>query len=157
MNQYEVIGSDGDTVGHVVGQEGDLIIVERGHLRKHRYALPQTFVEVDDEAKVVRTTLSKQLIEGSPEVHHDDGIDQKEIAAYYGLAGGWEQPDTLGYGITDPNDPAVGADAQTRRAGLIPPEEKRARMREGEDDVYGPPGRQLIPPDAHEDVPGRKR
>jgi hypothetical protein len=156
MNDYEVIGSDGEKVGHVVAQEGDLIILERGHLRKHRYALPRTFVEVDEEAGVVRTTLSKQLIEDSPEVD-DDGVDEQQIAAYYGLAGGYEQPDTLGYGVTDPNDPAFGADSQTRRAGIIPPEEKRARMREGEDDVYGPPGRQLIPPDAHEDVPGRKQ
>jgi hypothetical protein len=155
MNDYEVIGSDGDTVGHVVGQENDLIIVERGTLRKHRYALPRTFVEIDDEAGVVRTTLSKQLIEDSPEVD-DDGVDEQQIAAYYGLAGGYDQPDTLGSGVTDPDGPAFGADTQTRRAGIIPPEEKRARMREGEDDVYGPPGRQLIPPDPHEDVPGRK-
>jgi hypothetical protein len=154
MDDYEVIGSDGDKVGHVVGQEDDLIIVERGTLRKHRYALPKTFVEIDNEAGVVRTTLSKQLIEDSPEV--DDGVDEQQIAAYYGLASGEVQPETHGYGFVEPDDPAVSAESQTRRAGIIPPEEERARIREGEEDVYGPPGRQIIPPDPHEDVPGRK-
>ena len=155
MDDYEIIGSDGSAIGHVVGEQGDSIILERGTFRKHRHALPRTFVEVDEAAGVVRTTLSKQLVEDSPEVD-DDGLDEQAIAAYYGLAGGYEQPETLGYGEIGADETAVSADVQTRRAGIIPPEEKRARMREGDDDVYGPPGRQLIPPDAHEDVPGRK-
>jgi hypothetical protein len=155
MNDYEVTDSEGHSVGHVVGEQGDSLIVERGTLRKHRHALPRTFVEVDEDAGVVRTTLSKQLIEDSPEVD-DDGVDERQIAAYYGLAGGYEHPETLGYGEVEPDDPAVSAEVQTRRAGIIPPEEQRARIREGEEDVYGPPGRQIIPPDPHEDVPGRK-
>jgi hypothetical protein len=156
MDDYEVISSDGNAIGHVVAEEGDSIILERGTFRKHRHALPRAFVEVDEQAGVVRTTLSKQLIEESPEVD-DDGVDEQAIAAYYGLAGAYEQPETLGYGELAPDETAVSADTQTRRAGIIPPEEKRARMREGDDDVYGPPGRQLIPPDPHDDVPGSKR
>ena len=155
MDDYEIIDSDSHSIGHVVGEEGDLIILERGTLRKHRHALPRTFVEVDENARVLRTTLSKRMIEDSPEVD-DDGVDEREVAAYYGLAGGYEQPGTLGYGVLESDETAVSADEQTRRAGIIPPDEKRARMREGEDDVYGPPGRQLIPPDAHDDVPGSK-
>jgi hypothetical protein len=154
MDDYQVTDSDGHNVGHVVGEQGDSIILERGTLRKHRHALPRTFVEVDEAAGVVRTTLSKQLIEDSPEVD-DDGVDEQAIAAYYGLAGGYEQPDTLGYGELEPDETAISADLQTRRAGITPPDEQRARMREGHDDTYGPPGRQIIPPDPHEDVPGR--
>jgi hypothetical protein len=154
MEGYEVVASDGHSVGKVVGERGDSIVLEHGLLRKHRRALPRTFVEVDEEAQVVRTTLSKQLIEDSPEL--GDDVDEQQIAAYYGLAGGYEQPDTLGYGELAQDETAVSADLQTRRAGLIPPEEQRARTREGHSDTYGPPGRQIIPPDPHEDVPGRK-
>jgi hypothetical protein len=156
MENYEIIDLDGHSVGHVVGEEGNLIILERGTFRKHRHALPRTFVEVDEEAGVVRTTLSKELIEDSPEVD-EDGVDEHAVAAYYGLADGYEQPETLGYGELAADETAVSSELERRRAGIIPPEEKRAQMREGEDDVYGPPGRQLIPPDPHEDVPGRKK
>jgi hypothetical protein len=155
MDGYDVIASDGHSVGTVVGERGDAIVLEHGLLRKHRRALPKTFVEVDDNERVVRTTLSKQLIEDSPEL--DDDVDEQQIAAYYGLAGGYEQPDTLGYGELGADETAVSAELQTRRAGLLPPEEQRARTREGVSDTYGPPGRQIIPPDPHEDVPGRKK
>jgi hypothetical protein len=154
MDDYKIIDSDNHTVGHVVGEKGGSIILERGTLRKHRHALPRTFTEVDEEAGVVRTTLSKQMIEDSPELD-DDGVDEQAIAAYYGLAGGYEQPDTLGYGELEADETAISVDLQTRRAGIIPPEEKRAQMRDGADDTYGPPGRQIIPSDPHEDVPGR--
>jgi hypothetical protein len=154
MDGYDVIASDGHSVGTVVGERGDSIVLQHGLLRKHRRALPRTFVEVDDDARVVRTTLSKQLIEDSPEL--DDDVDEQEIAAYYGLAGGYEQPDTLGYGELEADETAVSAELQTRRAGLLSPEEQRARTREGASDTYGPPGRQIIPPDPHEEVPGRK-
>ena len=154
MDGYDVIASDGHSVGKVVGERGDAIVLEHGLLRKHRRALPKTFVEVHDDERVVRTTLSKQLIEDSPEV--DDDVDDQQIAAYYGLAGDDEQPDTLGYGELGADETAVSAELQTRRAGLLSPEQQRARTREGHSDTYGPPGRQIIPPDPHEDVPGRK-
>jgi hypothetical protein len=153
MDGYEVIANDGHSVGRVVGEQGDSIVVEHGLLRKHRRALPRTYVTVDDENRTVRTTLSKELIEHSPEL--DDDVDEQEIAAYYGLADGYEQPETLGYGEIEPDETAVSADVQTRQVGLETPEEERARIREGREDVYGAPGRQIIPPDPHEDVPGR--
>jgi hypothetical protein len=153
MDGYEVIANDGHSVGRVVGEQGDSIVVEHGLLRKHRRALPRTYVTVDDENRTVRTTLSKELIEHSPEL--DDDVDEQQIAAYYGLAGGYDQPDTLGYGELGADETAISAELQTRRAGLLSPEEQRARTREGASDTYGPPGRQIIPPDPHEDVPGR--
>jgi hypothetical protein len=153
MDGYEVIASDGHSVGHVVGEQGDSIVLEHGLLRKHRRALPRTFVTVDDDSRTVRTTLSKELIEDSPELH--DGVDEQQIAAYYGLDEGYEQPETLGDGEIAPDEMAISAEQQTRRAGLMSPEEERARVREGRDEVYGAPGRQIIPPDANEDIPGR--
>jgi hypothetical protein len=154
MDGYEVIASDGHSVGRVVGEQGDSIVLQHGLLRKHRRALPRTFVTVDDDTRTVRTTLSKELIEDSPEL--DDDVNEQQIAAYYGLAEAYEQPETLGYGEIAPDEMAVSAEQQTRRAGLESPEEQRAHMREGREDVYGAPGRQIIPPDANEDVPGRR-
>jgi hypothetical protein len=154
MDGYEVIASDGHSVGRVVGEQGDSIVLEHGLLRKHRRALPRVFVTVDDDNRTVRTTLSKEMIEDSPEL--GDNVDEQQIAAYYGLTEAYEEPETPRYGEIAPDEMAVSAEQQTRRAGLLSPEEERARAREGRADVYGAPGRQIIPPDANEDVPGRK-
>jgi hypothetical protein len=94
MEGYELLTSDDKRLGHVVGTVGDNVIVEHGHLRKSRHAVPQTFVEVDEDEGVVRTTLSKELIEDSPKVADDGDVDELEIAAYYGLAEEYEEPET---------------------------------------------------------------
>ena len=147
----ELVSSDDATVGRIVDRIGDNLIVEHGTLRKHRNAVPATFVSVDPDADadVVRTTLSKRLIEDSPEVDDGDAFDAREVAAYYGLAAGYESPPTEGYGVVNADDPAVSADQLTRRLGMTPPEEQRAQIREGERETYGPPGRPIHPPDPH--------
>jgi hypothetical protein len=149
MEGYDVVTSDGERLGQVVGVAGDNLIVEHGTLRKNRHALPKTFVQLDADTGVARTSLSKRMIHLSPEVHDNEALDETEIAAYYGLASGYESPPTQGYGELNPDDPAVSADQLTRRLGMTPPEEERARIREGEDDTYGPPGRQIHPADPH--------
>ncbi len=146
---YDLIGSDDEKIGEIVDRVGDNVIVEHGTLRKHRNAVPKTFTQLDEQAGVVRTTLSKKMIEQSPEVREGEPLDEREIAAYYGLAGGYESPPTEGYGELNADDPALSADQLTRRLGMTPPEEERARIREGESDVYGPAGRQIHPPDPH--------
>jgi hypothetical protein len=146
---YDVITSDDAKVGEVVDVVGDNFIVEHGTLRKHRNALPKTFAQVDGDAGVVRTTLSKQIIEQSPEVDRDEALDERAVAAYYGLAAGYDSPPTQGYGEVNPDDPALTADQLTRRLGMTPPEEERAQIREGESDVYGPAGRPIHPADPH--------
>ena len=69
MKGYDLIGSDDDKVGQIIDRVGDNLIVEHGTLRKHRNALPKTFVHLDTDAGVARTSLSKQMIQLSPEVH----------------------------------------------------------------------------------------
>jgi hypothetical protein len=69
--------------GTVVDQQGDFVIVEHGSLRKHRYAVPMSAVDVDEGAEEVRTTLSGELISESPKV--DDGFDRQSIERHYGL------------------------------------------------------------------------
>lgn len=148
MNGYEVIGSDDAKVGEVVGVEDDLLIVERGRLRKSRHAVPKAFAHADDREQVVRLSVSKELVEDSPAVG-DDGLDRKAVARHFGLAEGYEAPETEGYGELRPDDPALGAEADSLRAGIEPAGERRARIRKGESEP-GPRGRPIIPPDPHE-------
>lgn len=146
---YAVVTAEDERFGEVVGQEGDNLVVEHGRVFKHRHPLPLAFAHVDESEGIVRTTLSKHMIEDAPELKDDGDVDEHEIAAYYGLAKGDEAPPTQGAGVLDPGDPALSADQLSRRLGLTPPEEERARIRSGAEDVYGPPGRQIHPADPH--------
>jgi hypothetical protein len=108
MNGYDVVTVDEDKIGHVVGEEGNYLIVEHG-LLKSKNALPRTFAEVDEAAGVIRTTLSKQLVHDSPKVH-DGEFDHVEVAEHYGLAEGFTDPPTRGLGDLEPDDPAFGSE-----------------------------------------------
>jgi len=75
MNGYDFITAvDDKKWGTVVDQQGDYLIVEHGTLRKHRYAVPISSVDVDESAEEARTTLSGELVSESPRV--DDGFDR---------------------------------------------------------------------------------
>jgi hypothetical protein len=130
MEGYELRTVDDDKVGEVVATWREHVIVERGRLRKSRHAVPTAFVEPDDAARVVHTTLSKSIIEDSPEVGEGD-VDEEQIARYYGLASGDEEPETLGYGVVNDDDPAHGPAADAQAADIPTAEEERARIREG--------------------------
>jgi hypothetical protein len=82
---YKLVSADDKEVGEIVGKIGDSVVVEHGLLRKRRHAVPLAFAFADDEAHVVRSTLSKEMIESSPQIN-DDGVDEAQIAVYYGLA-----------------------------------------------------------------------
>ena len=130
---FDVVTNDDEKVGHVVRKDGDLLIVEHGTIFKARHALPETFVRVDEEARVVRTTLSKHLIESSPKV--GDEFDHREIAAHYGLAEGAVAPASAGYGTLNPDDPALSADQQAQRLGIPTAEQERLATREPDEPV----------------------
>jgi hypothetical protein len=130
MQGYDFITAvDDKQWGTVVDKQGEYVIVEHGTLRKHRYAVPQDSVQVDDEAKEARTSLSAELIGDSPKV--DDGLDHEAVARHYGLADTFEAPPTEGYGDTVPGDPARGAEYDQQQAGVDTATEERARIREG--------------------------
>ena len=107
MQGYDVLTVDDDKIGHIVDLDGDYLIVEHGLLHT-KHALPRTFAEIDEEAKIVRTTMSKQLVHESPKVNHE--IDRTAVAEHYGLAAGYEDPPTRGAGELLPDDPALAAD-----------------------------------------------
>ena len=156
MEGYDVITSDGEKLGTVVSLAGDNLIVERGKLFKSRHALPLAFVHADHAERAVRTTLSKDLIQESPTVKYGE-LDERAVAEYYGLEGGEPDPPTEGYGVLNADDPTVSADQQARSEGIVPAEQNRADIRKhlGAGETYGPPGRQIIPPDPHtSDRPG---
>ena len=137
MEGYSVLTVDDEKVGEVVGTSGEHLVIERGTLRKHRHLLPLAFVESSDDERCVRTTLSKQMIEGSPETSDDDGHDVAEVARYYGLAGSEAEPQTEGYGVTDPDDPARTAVDDALAAGIEPADAQRARIRESSEPGSG--------------------
>ena len=84
MDGYDFITAvDDKRWGTVVGREGEYVIVEHGALRKHRYAVPESSVDVDEQAQEVRTTLSGELISESPKV--DGDFDGHAVARHYGL------------------------------------------------------------------------
>lgn len=130
MNGYDFITAvDDKKWGTVVDQQGDYVIVEHGTLRKHRYAVPMSSVDVDEGGKEVRTTLSGELISESPKV--DDDFNREDVDRHYGLTGTEVAPPTEGYGDTISDDPARGAEYQEHQAGLETAVEERARIREG--------------------------
>ncbi len=153
MEGYELVTSGEKTLGHVVAETREYVIVEHGTLRKARHAVPRRFLEAHDDERVVRASLAKELIEDSPKLEGED-VDERAVAAYYGLAEGEDQPETQGYGVLDPDDPALSAAQQELRNDVEPADQMRARIREGGGD-YGPVGRPVIPPNPHE-VGGRE-
>ena len=111
MQGYDVRTIDDHKIGHVVDADGDFLIVEHG-LLKTKHALPKTFAEVDAEERIVRTTLSKDLIYDSPKINGE--LDRTAVAEHYGLAEGFTDPPTRGLGDLEPDDNAYGADESLR-------------------------------------------
>jgi hypothetical protein len=79
---FKVLANDGHEVGHVERVEGGVIVVEHG-LLKHEFAVPHEVAHVDDDAHVVRLTVSKELVDDAPKMHHDR-VDLAALKAYYG-------------------------------------------------------------------------
>ena len=138
MQDYEFYTCDDCHFGRVVDTADGLVVIQHGTLHKVRHAVPRKFVEVSEDERVVRTTLSKRMIEDSPKFKPDDAGLVREIAAYYGLASGYSHPETEGYGQLDPDDPALSSEQQTLRDGGTPASqerlEARKRLREGSTD-----------------------
>lgn len=132
MDGYEVITSDEHKLGHVVGTIGDNLVVEHGTLKKSKHPVPKAFAEAHDDEKVVRLTVSKEIVCEAPKVN-GDGYDEQAVAAHYGLASGYEAPETEGYGEVLPDDPATTAEDDARRAGIATAPEERLHVRSGDD------------------------
>jgi hypothetical protein len=125
---FQVITSDDCKLGEVAGVEGDNLIVEHGHLRKTKHAIPKTFAHTDESEQVVRLSVSKEIVESSPKVNGQ--VDEQAVAEHYGLASAFEAPETAGYGDVEPDDPARSAQEDEIRLGMTPADQQRAEIRE---------------------------
>ena len=133
MEGYDVVTIDDHKVGKVVGQSGAFLIVEHGTIRKSRHPLPREFAHVDESEQQVRMTVSKEVFSDSPQI--DRGLDEQEVAEYYGLATeGSTAPGAEGYGETAPGDPTRSAEEDELSAGIRPAAEERAEIREHQED-----------------------
>lgn len=138
MEGYDVFTFDDQRAGTVVGKQGGNLIVEQGAIFKHRRALPEIFVTVDEGEQIVRATVSKDVLASAPEVGDDGVIDEQAVAEHYGLAAGEAEPGTLGDGSLNPDDPARTAELQERRAGVEPAPAERARIQQHQGRGDGP-------------------
>lgn len=102
MNGQDVITADDQKLGHVVAERDDIAIVESGHLRKHRHAIPTTFLH--ESEGILRATVGKDVVDSSPEIDGED-LDRDAVLEHYGLIGptvvdpdpnGLENPETEG-------------------------------------------------------------
>ena len=73
MEGYDVVANDDHKIGHVVGTENGYLIVESGMLRKSKHAVPLDMARTDDDARVVRLTVSKEMVTEGPAVE-DGGV-----------------------------------------------------------------------------------
>jgi hypothetical protein len=137
MKGYDVLTFDDERAGTVVGKQGSNLIVEQGAIFKHRRALPDIFVTVDEGEHVVRTTVSKVVLEAAPEVGAD-GVDEQAVSDHYGLASGDRDPGTLGYGSLNPDDPTRTAETQEQRTGIETAAAERARIQQHQGRGEGP-------------------
>jgi hypothetical protein len=130
MEGYDVVTVDDHKIGRVVGESGQFLIVEQGALLKSKHPLPREFAHVDESERQVRVTVPKEIVADSPKV--DDDFDEQAAAEYYGLAPS-PGPGTEGYGTSDAGDPSRSSEEEAVRQGMVPAEEQRARIREGDE------------------------
>ena len=148
---YEVRAGDESAVGEAVGVAGDrYVLVQHGGLRKRTTAVPLAFAQIDHDARVVRATVSKERLLDGPDVSDGADFDPVPVAAYYGLAEGFDAPSSEGYGETLPDDPGLSADEDAHRLGVRTADQERLAARrnmrpEGQPPVPDTPGRQIHP------------
>jgi hypothetical protein len=147
MEGYDVVTLDDDKVGHVVGTRDEFLIVEHGAIFKSKHAVPREYAHVHDDERLVRITVAKEIVDDSPKVHDD--FDERAVREYYGLGGGYEAPESEGYGTLGGDETALSAEVQGAAHGADSPTEERARVRESlRPETYDPadeglPGAQI--------------
>jgi signal peptidase I len=105
MEGRTILTSDDHTLGTVIGERDDCVIIETGHVLKTKHALPSEFIhEVDGQ---LRATVPKSAVDDSPKVDLDDW-DCSEIKRHYGLEGGY---------VRNP-DPEESAELDAQRLGV---------------------------------------
>lgn len=123
MHGKNVVTSDDHKAGHVVGDEGDYLVIESGTLRKHKHVLPKAF-SGDLDGDTLRATVTWDILRDAPEAGGDGTFDESAVAEHYGLASSMEGAPTEGDGELIASDP-VQVDA-----GVAAAEKQRVSIRE---------------------------
>jgi hypothetical protein len=119
MEGYDVVTTDDEKVGKVVGTHGDHLIVEQGTLRKSKHALPRSFAQIDDGEQVVRMSVAKDVFCDSPKVEIGS-VDEQAVAEHYGLS------------FATAVDPPGHAEQDATRGDVPTAPEERLKVREEE-------------------------
>jgi len=121
MEGYDVVANDDHKIGHVVGTENGYLIVESGMLRKSKHAVPLDMARTDDDEKVVRLTVSKEMVTEGPPVE-DDGW--QAVDDYYGRSAELE-------GQAAADIPQADQQRAEMRESLAGPEQELTSPRKG--------------------------
>ena len=121
-----VVSADDHTIGKVVGQRDDCVLVSTGHVFKATHAIPASFLH--EHEGQLRATVSKEIVNDSPQVS-DDTFDCDAVLRHYGL---------LDEGVVDPDPTLDNAETEGARHGLEPAPAQRVGTL-GEIDSQLPP------------------
>ena len=120
MEGYDVLTFDDEQAGTVVGKQGSNLVVEQGAIFKHRRALPEIFVTVDEGEQVVRTTVSKDVLEDRLRRSGTSEVDEQPCRSTTAWPPASRRRGRSGDGDLNPDDPAWTAETQEQRTGVEP-------------------------------------
>jgi hypothetical protein len=121
-----VVSADDHTIGKVVAQRDDCVLVETGHVFKSTHAIPASFLH--EHEGQLRATVSKDIVNDSPQVDADN-FDCDAVLMHYGLGGPY---------AVDPDPTLDNAETEGVRHGIDPAPERRIGTL-GETDSQLPP------------------
>src|SRR5581483_8429285 len=78
-----VVSADDHTIGKVVGQRDDCVLISTGHVFKATHAIPASFLH--EHEGQLRATVSKEIVNDSPQAD-EDSFDCEAVLRHYGLA-----------------------------------------------------------------------
>jgi hypothetical protein len=80
----DVVTNDDHTLGKVIAERDDCVIVETGHVFKTKHAIPRAFLH--DHDGELRATVTKDVVDASPKVDLQNW-SCAEVRLHYGLDG----------------------------------------------------------------------
>ena len=98
MEGQDVVTSNDQKIGTIVGERDGFAIVEMGHVFKSKHALPLDFLH--EFEGVQRATVDKGLVADSPKVEGDE-LDANAVRMHYGLVD--PEPEELDADTVDGN------------------------------------------------------
>ena len=82
MKGQDVVTNDDHTLGTVIAERDDCVIVETGHVFKTKHAIPRAFLH--DHDGELRATVTKDVVEASPKVDLQNW-SCADVRLHYGL------------------------------------------------------------------------